>query len=341
MDLLVPKSDKSPVALLRLAPLLFPFIFLCTAMNGAIATLYAAVLLHFLIIAAELTIGRIYARAPVPVFIKGSTAFEDTCLRAWAGLHVVVLGAMMYFVESTELTGRQIFAVGALFGYSINTFSAAVAHELLHRGQAAQRFVAQLLYAMMLYPHFPSVHLASHHRWAGTDRDCQTPGPRQSVHAYLVQALVGGIRTIRASQARAPDWLLRFPVLMSLLLLAGPLALNMPAVSLFVITQGLFSFLLIETINFVQHYEPLPREDDPDANVSRHANQDLNFVSRCLLFNLPLHAAHHDRPELSCSELSAIPAARTSLLGYWCSFWLAWLPPLWHSLHCNRSLNRD
>ena len=320
---------KSPIALLRLAPLLFPIVFLCAAVNGVIATLYAAVFLHLLIIAAELTVGRRFAEVPIPVFVEGSTAFEDVCLFAWAGLHVAVLGATLYFVASTELTGRQVFAVGALFGYSINTFSAAAAHELLHRDRPAQRFVAHLLYAVMLYPHFPTVHMASHHRWAGTDRDCQTPKPCQSIHAYLVQAFAGGIEAVQTPQARARDGQLRFRVAVALILLAIPLCLGMPAVILLLITQGLFAFLLIETINFVQHYEHAA------DSGSGHANQDLNFVSRCLLFNLPLHAAHHDQPDLPYPELCPTPAARASRLGYWCSFWLAWLPPIWHSWHHN------
>jgi fatty acid desaturase len=128
--------------------------------------------------------------------------------------------------------------------------------------------------------------------------------------------------------------------LLSLVLLAAPLGFNIPVLLLFLITQGLFSFLLIETINFIQHYEKPQRDSDLIDNNPRPVNQDLNFVSRCLLFNLPLHAAHHDRPELTCSELSAIPAAGTSRLGYWCSFWLAWLPPVWHSLHYNQRLNQ-
>jgi hypothetical protein len=53
-----------------------------------------------------------------------------------------------------------------------------------------------------------------------------------------------------------------------------------------------------------------------------------------------LHAAHHDRPDLTYSELSAVPEAGSFVLGYWCSFWLAWFPPLWHILYFNHRLNR-
>lgn len=336
----MPRTNKSSISLLRVVPFLFPVIFIWAAASLQIDVLYGAVLLHFLIIAAELTIGRRFADTPIPTFIGGSTTFEDACLIAWAALHLLVLSTTLYFVGTSTLTYRQVFAVGALFGYSINTFSAAAAHELLHRSSPAQRFAAQLLYAVMLYPHFPTVHLVSHHHYAGTSRDCQTPKPQQSVHAYLIQALVGGIRIAASPQARTLDGQLQFRVTLSLMLLAASLGLKMPAVPLFLITQGLFSFLLVETINYIQHFR-LPQPDgnrtsgDPD-----HANQDLNFISRCLLFNLPLHAAHHDQPGLRYSELSAIPEGASSILGYWCSFWLAWLPPLWHNQHFNHRENR-
>ena len=310
---------KSPIALLRLAPLLFPIVFLCAAVNGVIATLYAAVFLHLLIIAAELTVGRRFAEVPIPVFVEGSTAFEDVCLFAWAGLHVAVLGATLYFVASTELTGRQVFAVGALFGYSINTFSAAAAHELLHRDRPAQRFVAHLLYAVMLYPAIPTV------QWQAitAGRGLIAIAKLQSLVSPFTptfQAFAGGIEAVQTPQARARDGQLRFRVAVALILLAIPLCLGMPAVILLLITQGLFAFLLIETINFVQHYEHAA------DSGSGHANQDLNFVFRCLLFNLPLHAAHHDQPDLPYPELcptqrpgrpgSAIGARSVAYTGY-------------------------
>jgi hypothetical protein len=120
-------------------------------------------------------------------------------------------------------------------------------------------------------------------------------------------------------------------LILSASLVLTSLACEAYGVAFFLIVQGAFSFILIETINYVQHYR---RPGTPDAGqAAKYANQDLNLVSRYLLFNLPLHAAHHVRPALTYSELTPISGAATFKLGYWWSFWLAWSPYLWDRLH--------
>jgi alkane 1-monooxygenase len=328
----VAPSNLAPIALVRTVPLLFPLVFVWTAVTGALASLYAALALHLLIIVSELTVGRRWAGVPIPRLVEGSNRFEDTCPLAWCVLHIVALAAVLSFVESAELSYRQVFAVGAFFGYSINAFSAAAGHELLHCGRPLQRTAGRLLFAMMLYPHFPSVHLSAHHHWAGTDQDCQTPRPQQTIHAYLVQTLFGGPLAARTPQARALDRQLPVRALACLLFVAAPLMFA-PVLSVFLIVQGIFAFLVTETINYVQHYQP--SRDDPSETGVGSTHQDLNFVSRAMLLNLPLHAAHHDRPGLHYADLTPSAETETSQLGYWCSFWLVWLPPLWHSFRYN------
>ena len=326
------RPSLAPVALIRAAPLLFPLVFVCTAVTGILSTLYAALALHLLIIASELTVGRRWSHLAIPKLVEGSTTFEDLWPVLWCVLHIVALVAALSFVGSADLTWRQVFAVGAFFGYSINAFSAAAAHELIHRESPAQRAAGRLLCAIMLYPHFPCVHLSAHHHWAGTDLDCQTPRAEQTIHAYLVQALFGGLRAASTAQARALDRGLPVRAMVCLLAVAAPLMFA-PVLSAFMIVQGLFAFLVIETINYVQHC-PLPDHDHSEA-AAGPTHQDLNFVSRALLLNLPLHAAHHDRPGVHYANLTPRAEAATLRLGYWCSFWLVWLPPVWHSLRHN------
>jgi len=333
LEVLAPaRSGLAPIALLRATPLLFPLVFVWTAVTGVLFTLYAALAAHLLIIASELTVGRRWSDVAIPRLVEGSSKFEDAWPIAWSVFHIVALAAALSFVGSAELSYRQVFAVGAFFGYSINAFSAAAAHELLHRDHPLHRAIGRLLFAIMLYPHFPRVHLSAHHHWAGTDMDCQSPKPRQTIHAYLVQALLGGFLAASTPQARALDRGLPVRALLCLLVVAAPLMFA-PALSAFLIVQGFFAFLVIETINYVQHC-PLP-DDDHSGGAAGSTHQDSNFVSRALLLNLPLHASHHDRPGLRYADLASSPEAETSRLGYWCSFWLVWLPPLWHSLRHN------
>jgi alkane 1-monooxygenase len=319
----------SPTALLRLVPYSFSAIFVLAAVAGSISVLYAAVALHLTIIAGENTLGRRLASMPVAPLRQGSALFEEACLLAWPWAHAAALIAALYLIIQSQPTARQTFALGAIFGYSINIFSATVGHELLHRNSPVARRCAGILYAAMLYPHFPAVHLASHHRWAGTERDCQTPLPGQQIYPYLGRAFVGGWRIAMSARAAAlapyPGWRIAAGV-------AAPAALALlgaHSAAVFLVIQGLFAFIVIETLNYIQHF----RAVGAGGERATLANQDVNFISRCVLFNLPLHASHHCDEQSVYPLLRPIAGAPSYCWGYWTSFWLAWTPPLWNHFH--------
>jgi alkane 1-monooxygenase len=311
------------LALLRVLPLLFPLIFVCAAVTGTIFLLYAAVGLHIIIIVAENTIGRRLYKIELGPLSERSTRFEDLCILIWPMLHLLALAAAMYLILQLHPSSRQVFAMASIFAYSINTFSATAGHELLHRTLPVSWACADVLYTTMLYPHFPTVHFASHHPWAGSSRDCQTPRPGQSIYPFLVQTLIGGMRIIAATPM-ALDLRARWRVAAAFF---GGLAFFYFGgwkVFMFYVVQGLFAFILIETINYVQHYSPV---------ASSSPNQDLNFISRSILFNLPLHASHHADEHTHCMQLKTLSGAPSYRCGYWTAFWLVWAPPLWTHLN--------
>jgi len=326
-------SDGSKIALLRLLPCIFPVIFICAAVTGSVSVLYAAVALHLIILGAENTIGRFLANKPIAPLLRGSTVFEDACLLAWPVFHLSALTAALYLVAHSEPTARQTFAIGAIFAYSINVFSATVGHELIHRQSRLARMCVDVLYAAMLYPHFPAVHQASHHRWAGSSRDCQTPRPGQPIYTYLARALIGGLSIAPSAHAAALDPHLRWRALASLIGIAVFGLLGAPSAMMFLVVQGLFSFILVETLNYIQHYRPSSAEGLSRVQETGPVNQDLNFVSRSVLFNLPLHASHHANQNIHYSHLVPVSSAPSYCWGYWTAFWVAWVPPLWHYLH--------
>ena len=132
-------SAISATALLRLLPLLFPIVFVSAAAIGSISVLYAAVAMHLIIIGAENTVGRILFKVPIAPLLQGSTVFEDACLLFWPALHLMALGATFYLIVHVEPSIRQVFALGAIFSYSINVFSATAGHELLHQNSRAAK----------------------------------------------------------------------------------------------------------------------------------------------------------------------------------------------------------
>ena len=320
------------VATLRILPSLFPCIFILAASIGSIQILYAAVALHWVIIGTENAIGRPLSKVATASLLSRSTLFEDVCLLFWPFLHLAALVAAFCLIIDIQPTARQIFAIGAIFGYSINIFSAAAGHEMMHRQNGPARIFSAALYAAMLYPHFPLVHLASHHRLAGSTKDCQTPQPGQTIHSYLYQALCGGFRCLWHPEAATLDMHLRSRLLGSTFGLALLSLVGSWRILMFLLVQGVFSFIVIETLNYVQHYKQTAPWADSDSDLQL-ANQDLNFISRAILFNLPLHASHHKDQDIHCANLAPVLNAPSYCWGYWTSFWLAWIPPLWNYLH--------
>jgi len=333
MAFVAPFPNNSAIALLRIFPILFPTIFAAAAATSTISVLYAAVTLHLVIIGAENTIGRSLANTPIPSLQRHSTLFEDACLLVWPLCHLIAFAAVLYMIIHTEPTAQQIFAIGAIFGYSINSFSATVGHELLHRDSRTARICSDALYAAMLYPHLPTVHLVSHHRWAGSSRDCQTPLPGQQIYGFLAQALIGGLRlTLRPGASLIDPNLHWRATAVAMISITIALVGGMPVVMFFAI-QGLFSFIIIETLNYIQHYKPFTPDTIADRKQFALANQDLNFVSRCALFNISLHTSHHVNQVSHYTDLTSIPEVPSYHWGYWTSFWLAWAPPMWNLLH--------
>lgn len=316
------------VRVLRLLPLIFPICFVAAAYAASIAVLYVAVILHIIILIAEWTLGRHLAEHTLSQTSTTDNVLSSTIFWLWPALHIVAFLAALTLIARTDATVRQIFSIGGVFGYSINVFSAAIAHELLHRHDRLQRRLAGFLFCIMLYPHFPTVHIINHHRQAGTEDDYQTPRKGTSIHFYLGRALVGSLRALLSNPISTPGLRALYVSAVGAVIFLAML-LWFSSLFLFIVVQGIFAFIVIETINYVQHYDAASTLADLDPGTRPPANQDINFVTRALLFNLSLHASHHANPSLEYHQLNSMVDAPTFRLGYWTSFWLVWIPPLW------------
>ena len=82
-------------------------------------------------------------------------------------LRLLILFGLIAFNKASELNGWEIsgfFYLGVMTG----TIGINYAHELMHQLHRSDRWLADILMAMVLYPHFRSEHLLVHHRYVGT-----------------------------------------------------------------------------------------------------------------------------------------------------------------------------
>ena len=231
-----------------------------------------------------------------------------------------------------------IMSVGsATGGIGINT-----AHELIHRRRAAERGIGVALLVMVSYPHFRIEHVHGHHRRVGTPDDPATSRRGETLYAFWWRSVSGGLtsawrlETERLARRHWAVWgprnrMLHYAGLVAVLYAGVGVAFGWAGIGLLA-GQGLFAVLLLETVNYIEHYG-LVRATGPAGRVERvtdrHSWNAGHRFTNLTLFNLGLHADHHESPGKPYYALANHDGAPQLPGGYPAMMLLAMLPPLW------------
>ncbi|GAB5433407.1 MAG: hypothetical protein EpisKO_27770 [Epibacterium sp.] len=104
----------------------------------------------------------------------------------WVPIHVLCLfGLIAYVSDATHLS--RLEKIGVFFGMGVisGTIGINYSHELMHQRSRLERWLADILLAMVLYSHFRSEHLLVHHRYVGTPRDPVTARYNEGFTAFI------------------------------------------------------------------------------------------------------------------------------------------------------------
>lgn len=94
--------------------------------------------------------------------------------------------------------------LGIMFGIGVTTGTVSIvyAHKLFHKPGWTERYLGDLLMALVLYGHFRTEHLLVHHPWVGTSRDTVTARYNESFYrAFGLTMLAGFGSAWRAERA--------------------------------------------------------------------------------------------------------------------------------------------
>ena len=105
---------------------------------------------------------------------------------------------LQYFLLYTFLTHigssqSNLDTLGSIIGMGLlcGAFGINVAHELGHRTNKFEQFLAKSLLLSSLYMHFFIEHNKGHHKHVATPNDPSTAKFKQSVYAFWVQTFIG------------------------------------------------------------------------------------------------------------------------------------------------------
>jgi alkane 1-monooxygenase len=235
-----------------------------------------------------------------------------------------------------DLIGRTI-ALGIMCGViGIN-----VGHELGHRLNRAEQFLGEILLLTSLENHFLPYHNRGHHTNVATPSDPATARKNESVYVFWFRSHFGSyvqawqIECQRMSIMGKGKYSLFNRMVCYSIAQIGVLLGIYHFFGLFAMlgffAAAVFGILLLETVNYIEHYGLLrkQRENGTYESVKRiHSWNSNHVIGRVVLFELSRHSDHHfkaDRPYQLLENHDESPVMPT---GYPGMMLLSLVPPL-------------
>ncbi|SFF37041.1 alkane 1-monooxygenase [Fontimonas thermophila] len=270
-----------------------------------------------------------YYRAIVYAYLP--TQYAVTVLGTW-----VAVTADLAIWEYIGL----VLSVGAVNGIGINT-----AHELGHKRENLDRWLAKLTLAPVAYGHFFVEHNRGHHKNVATPEDPASSKMGESFWAFLPRTVIGSLRSAwaiekaRLQRNKQSVWSLDNENLQAwamTIVLFGALTacLGWPAL-LFLVLQAAYGASLLEVINYIEHYGLL-RQKLPDGRYERcqprHSWNSNHIVTNLFLYQLQRHSDHHANPTRRFQALRHFDDSPQLPSGYASMLIPAYVPWLWFRL---------
>ncbi|WP_412509126.1 alkane 1-monooxygenase [Roseovarius sp. SYSU LYC5161] len=265
----------------------------------------------------------------------------------WAPVQVCLLYWMIWYVTGpgdAHLSALEtivlFFGVGVITG----TVGINYSHELMHQRNKWERWLGDLLLAMVLYSHFRSEHLLVHHRHVGTPRDPVTARYNEGFHRFFPRVLIGSLTSaFRAEKdmlaRRKRPWtdpanpFFRYWALQGLAVLLAVVVGGWTGLALF-LWQAATAVWQLELVNYIEHYG-LTRKHLGGGKYEhvkpRHSWNAAHKASNWLLINLQRHSDHHYKPDRRFPLLQNYTEEEAPQLpyGYPLMTMAAMIPPVW------------
>ena len=250
-------------------------------------------------------------------------------------LMLCLMMTMSLIVSLQTVSWGYYFGMIYMVGLAIGAGATVPAHELIHHTRLpVSKELGRWLLALSLNHAFYVEHLYGHHKNVALSVDPVSSKINQPFYCYLIPSVVGQVveawqlqRQI-AQRHGTPWWaqslfhsVMRALVVLLMVWLVGGIA----ALTLYLCCV-LFAKVLLELINYIQHYG---LERQPEQSVeNKHSWNSNHCISSWFLFNLTRHSQHHMSASRPYWLALANPKAERSLrYGYLTTLYLALLLP--------------
>lgn len=248
-------------------------------------------------------------------------------------------------MQQTDLSAwvraGRIGAMGILCG----SFGINVAHELGHRVNRFEQFLAKSLLLTSLYMHFFTEHNKGHHKRVATPEDPSSARYGEMIYTFWFRTVIMGYLSAwhianeeyikkGRSALSIHNEMIRFQ-LIQLSLIALIYWVFGGWVLLYFLAAAGMGILLLETVNYIEHYG-LQRKATGEGKYERampeHSWNSDHMIGRLFLFELSRHSDHHYLASRKYQILRHHDEAPQMPTGYPGMMLLSLLPPAWFAV---------
>lgn len=259
----------------------------------------------------------------------------------------VQLFLLFTFLEVMDEQGLtlldQIGRVSAM-GLMCGVIGINVAHELGHRKNWHEQLMAKVLLLTSLYMHFFIEHNRGHHKHVSTKEDPSSARFGEPLYFFWVRSVIGTYFSawkLEASSLKkrgrpffsVHNEMLRFQLIQVALLAVIAITYG-PLIMLYFILAAMMGFLLLETVNYIEHYglERKKIGEGYERVMPHHSWNSDHIIGRLLLFELSRHSDHHYIASRKYQILRHTDESPQMPTGYPGMMLLATVPPIWFAI---------
>ncbi len=260
----------------------------------------------------------------------------------------IVYGFLIYGLWDVSTNSYPLYEIVGLVltvGIVLGVNGINVGHELGHRQQSNERQLGKLLLLPSFYMHFYIEHNFGHHANAATQEDPATAKYNQSLYSFWFTSIFGQylsawklqhqiLERSKLSFFSFKNDMFWYPIIQGVYIFAvyyffGPTAVY------FALAAGAVGFLLLETVNYIEHYG-LMRKKLPSGRYERvresHSWNSNHIIGRIVLYELTRHSDHHYKSSKKYQVLDCHDTSPQMPFGYPTSMVLSFVPPLWFKI---------
>ncbi len=266
----------------------------------------------------------------------------DLLLYIIVPLQYIALGCFLNSVSFHHQSWIDIAGKTAVMGLLCGTFGINVGHELGHRSNKFEQFLAKSLLLSSLYMHFFIEHNRGHHKRVATPEDPSSARYGEMVYRFYFRSIIWSyvnawrIANKEASKKGRTSFsiyneMTGFQVI-QLLFVGMVLFLFGPVTTSLFLVAAINGILLLETVNYIEHYGLQRKKitnDKYERAMPEHSWNSNHVIGRVMLFELSRHSDHHYLARRKYQVLRHHDNSPQMPTGYPGMMVLSLVPPAW------------